>query len=159
MPITFTKLTLYWVPLLVWMGLIFAASGSPGLAPTAIGGNLEFSLLPDPQVFASIEFRYHTGAFAVLALLLYRLLSAQVARPIRRLCLAVLLLAAAYAVVDELHQAFVPDRTASVLDVGYDLLGVLLVPLSFRALGLLRTALRGRFSLQSAARALASHRL
>jgi VanZ family protein len=159
MPLTFTKLALYWVPVLTWMGLIFAASGSPDLAPTAIGGNLELSLLPDPHVFASGEFRYHTGAFAVLALLLYPLLSAHVARPIHRLCLAVLLLAAAYAVADELHQAFVPGRTASVLDVGYDLLGVLLVLLSFRALGSLRTALRGKLSLPSVVRTLASLRL
>jgi VanZ family protein len=41
--------------------------------------------------------------------------------------LAVLVIGAAYAVLDEWHQSLIPDRSASLTDVGLDLIGLLIV--------------------------------
>jgi VanZ family protein len=65
----------------------------------------------------------HVSEFAVLAVLWYRSLTWE--RPGWRLGagLVALTLTVLCAILDETHQAFVPTRTASALDVGWDGLG------------------------------------
>lgn len=104
----------YWLPPLLLMGIIFYLSDQPDL-PRA----------PQPWLDMALKKLGHAAAYALLFLLLrrawLRILDSRRALP------ASLVITAAYAVSDELHQAFVPGRHANVYDVVIDLTGVLLL--------------------------------
>ena len=85
-----------------------------------------FLLVPDSYSFDLAEFRFHTGSFAVLAVLAYRVLAVHLRWRQRWLVVAAAAVAAGCRARDELHQAFVPGRTASSIDLGYDFLGAAL---------------------------------
>lgn len=90
---------------MAWAALIFALSSIPSLS-TGLGvWDLALRKLA------------HVGEYAVLGALLLRALSATG---------PALVLGVMYAVTDEIHQHFVPGRTASALDVVIDAVGVLL---------------------------------
>lgn len=91
------KRTLFWVAALLWAGLTFWVSGSPDAQGAA--GWLDLSP-PRDKLF-------HAANFGVLALLIFFASG----RP----WLAVLL-ASLYGATDELHQAFVPGRSADASD-------------------------------------------
>jgi VanZ family protein len=84
----------------------------------------------------------HAGEYAVLALLLWRAVRKPAppgGSPWRwSQAGLVLVLAALYAASDEIHQAFVPSREASVSDVLLDTTGAALGLLSLWAVGRLR---------------------
>jgi VanZ family protein len=134
----------YWLPLLIWLGVIFVGSTSvmsaehtsryivpfllwlkPGMSPKAI-----WTILVVARKCA------HVIEYTVLALLLWRALRSVPVLRTKTLMVfgAVLLGCALFAASDEFHQTFVKSRTASVrdvlLDVGGALLG-LLIGLSF----------------------------
>ncbi len=92
-----------WLPVAAWAGLIFAFSSVPDLGTGLGGWDLVLRKLA------------HAGEFAVLGALLMRATD--------RAGLA-FLLGALYAATDELHQAFVPGRMGSPLDVAIDVVGV-----------------------------------
>jgi hypothetical protein len=92
-----------WLPVVAWAALIFALSSVPDLG-TGLGG---WDL-----VLRKIA---HAAEYAVLGALLLRATG--------RTGLA-FALGALYAVSDELHQAFVPGRLGSPLDVAIDAAGV-----------------------------------
>lgn len=102
-----------WLPALAWMGLIFALSAQPNL-PHA----------PRPWLDTLLKKGGHATAYGVLAWLYLRALRGSSARDRARPLAA--LLAAAYALTDELHQAFVPGRHPSPVDVLIDGAGALL---------------------------------
>ena len=93
-----------WLPVLLWAALVFALSAVPDLG-TGLGG---WDML--------LRKLAHTGEYAVLGLLLHRATE----RPGLAFALGV-----AYAVTDEVHQAFVPGRHGAPLDVAIDAVGVL----------------------------------
>ncbi len=92
-----------WLPVLAWAALIFALSSVPDLG-TGLGGW--------DTLLRKIA---HAGEYAVLGALLVRATS--------RAGLA-FALGTLYAVSDEIHQAFVPGRMGSPVDVAIDALGV-----------------------------------
>jgi hypothetical protein len=92
-----------WLPVVAWAGLIFTLSSVPDLG-TGLGG---WDLL--------LRKLAHAAEYAVLGLLLFRALG-RVA--------AAFWLGAAYAVTDEIHQAFVPGRVGSPVDFAIDAAGV-----------------------------------
>ena len=92
-----------WLPVVAWAGLIFTLSSIPDLGTGLGGWDLVLRKLA------------HTAEYAVLGLLLFRALEN---------AWAAFLLGAAYAVTDELHQAFVPGRQGAPLDVAIDAAGV-----------------------------------
>lgn len=99
-----------WVPVALWMGVIFTFSSATSL-PQA----------PNDLIDAIVKKGAHFGEFAVLATLVHRALSAG-----GRTWLAILgslAFAVAYAISDELHQTLVPGRHPSIVDVGIDTLG------------------------------------
>ena len=126
----------YWLPLLIWLGVIFVGSTSvmstehtsryivpfllwlkPGMSPAAIW-----------TILVVVRKCAHVTEYAVLALLLWRAL-----RNVPVLCTktlmvfgAVLLGCALFAASDEFHQTFVKSRTPSVRDVLLDVMGALL---------------------------------
>jgi hypothetical protein len=97
---TFARL---WLPVLAWAALIFALSSIPDLGTGLGGWDLALRKLA------------HAAEYAVLGALLVR------ATGRGGLALAVGTL---YAVSDELHQALVPGRMGSPVDVAIDALGV-----------------------------------
>lgn len=96
-------------------------------SPASTGGNtlmaiVEFFNLSEEQArMINVIFRklVHLSAFGLLAVLFYNGLEK------RRLLLA-WLFTTVYAATDEFHQAFLPDRTGSIVDVGIDSIGALL---------------------------------
>lgn len=103
-----------WLPPLIWMGLIFAMSAQP--SPPQ---------LPEPLLDLLLKKAGHMVGYAVLAWLYLRALRG-CGSTFNRAYLFSLALSVAYAVTDELHQAFVPGRHASAVDVCIDGLGATL---------------------------------
>ena len=93
-----------WLPVVLWAALIFAFSSIPDLG-TGLGGW--------DTVLRKLA---HTVEYAVLGALLLR--------AVANVPLAVAL-GTLYAVTDEIHQAFVPGRLGSPVDVAIDAVGVL----------------------------------
>ena len=134
----------YWLPLLIWLGVIFVGSTSvmstahtsrymipillwlkPGMTPQTIW-----------QIIVFIRKCGHVTEYAVLALLWWRALRSLPVLRTKTLIVfgAVLLGCAMFAASDEFHQVFVKSRTPSVRDVVFDVTGAvlgLLVGLSF----------------------------
>jgi VanZ family protein len=92
-----------WLPVAVWAVLIFALSSIPDLGTGLGGWDLALRKLA------------HAAEYAVLGALLVR----AIARAGLAFALGTL-----YAVSDEVHQAFVPGRMGSLLDVALDAVGV-----------------------------------
>lgn len=125
----------YWLPVLVWMGLIFSASGDQAsfshssriIEPIA---RWLFPHISDQAIHAIVVFTRkgaHLTEYAVLALLVWRALRKPRKDDPRPwgwseagLALA---LTALYAAADECHQLLVPSRQGSVWDVLLDTLG------------------------------------
>ena len=104
---------LYWVPAIVVMATIFVLSSQSGLRVSA-----------DADVDKPFRVTGHLLAFATLAALLLVALGSG-RRPRVRHLLVALGLTVAYALTDELHQSFVPDRTGRFDDVVTDTIGAL----------------------------------
>jgi VanZ family protein len=125
----------YWVPVLIWMGFIFIGSGDV-LSSTHTSRFLEPLvrwLLPSltreavGEIVFAIRKCGHLTEYAILWLLCWRALRQPLKGDTRpwswRDAEMALAFAAAYAVSDELHQAFVPSRQGSAWDVLLDTCG------------------------------------
>ena len=97
-----------WLPPLAFMGLIFFGSAQPDL--TTRLGVLDF-------VGRKLV---HAGEYALLCLLWWRALRTVTAP---RAALIAAVVAVAYAASDEFHQAFVPGRHGTPVDVAIDAFG------------------------------------
>jgi VanZ family protein len=123
----------YWLPVIVWMALIFGASGDAKSVQHTDGilSHILHWLRIDVTPSQLETMRWfvrkaaHMTEYAVLALLWWRALrgrqhgtdwSANTAW-------IVLLVCAVYAASDEFHQSFVKDRTPSASDVAIDTCG------------------------------------
>ena len=118
-----------WLPVILWMGLIFAMSTGLGSAEHTsrfVGPFLHW-LLPQapPETIATLHFLIrkagHFTEYAILALLLRRAIGHDGLKPFG----LALLVAATYAATDEFHQSFVPGRTPARGDVLIDTSGAL----------------------------------
>jgi len=137
----------YWLPVLLWMALIFGFSTGAGSTrhTSRILGPILRWLVPGisdesvRNVQTVVRKGGHVSEYAVLACLLWRARR----RPIRNdprpwnwseagFALGV---AALFAVSDEMHQAFVPSREARVGDVCFDATGAALGLLALRGAG------------------------
>jgi len=133
-----------WLPVVVWAGVISFLSSDPFSGEHTGGLLLPLlnAILPgaSPEtlnvVHAVTRKLAHVTEYAVLAVLVCR----AVERPAQsrwQLAARSLLLCVALAVLDELHQSFVPSRVGSPLDVALDTAGAVLgvaVRLGFREL-------------------------
>jgi VanZ family protein len=104
----------YWLPPLILMASIFYLSAQPDL-PHA----------PEPWLDTLLKKLGHASEFAVLFLLFFR--AWRQSRATRRALGTAWLSTAAYALSDEMHQAFVPGRHANWYDVVIDVSGALLL--------------------------------
>ncbi len=134
----------YWLPLLIWLGVIFV--GSTDLMSAEHTSRFIVPILlwlkpgMAPETIRSILFAMrkcaHLSEYAVLALLFWRALRSDPAlrAKISILFGVVLLACAVFAASDEFHQSFVKSRTPSVRDVVLDIAGALfglLIGMSF----------------------------
>ena len=125
----------YWLPVLIWMALIFSASSdshSYEHSSRFVEPFLHwlFPQMPEAQVkeiHLVIRKCGHLTEYSVLALLLWRAVRKPIktnSRPwIWREARLALLLVALYAASDEFHQLFVSSRDAAVHDVLIDTAG------------------------------------
>jgi VanZ family protein len=106
------------LPPVAWAGLIFILSSQQVLPGLKVSG-FDFFF----KKFA------HMFVYSVLYILLYRgvdLIADKKSDPKVRIFLPIILVIG-YAISDEIHQSFVPNRYATLRDVGYDILGSSLV--------------------------------
>ena len=137
----------YWLPVCVWMVLIFSASGdshSYQHSSRLIAPLVKFFFPAISQesldlVVLGVRKCAHLTEYAILALLFWRALRKPVKNdprpwswPLAKLCV---LLVALYAASDEFHQLFVPGRDATVRDVAIDTTGAALGMLIFWGIG------------------------
>src|SRR5437870_11216842 len=126
----------YWLPLLIWLGVIFLGSTEllsaeytsrfitpfllwlkPGMSPQTIW-----------VILVAVRKCAHVIEYAVLALLLWRALRNTPVLGAKMLVVfgAVMLGCALFAASDEFHQTFIKSRTPSVRDVLLDIAGAIL---------------------------------
>lgn len=147
---------LYWLPSVLWMGVIFYSSSQPyqnqDIKPF-LSENIDLSFLK--PILGWIEFGYHDSVvsisslgvnsfveffvrkgahvtvFFLLMLFFFLALHKVIANGIRWTILLSLFLTILYAVFDEMHQGFTPGRTPYAGDVILDsfggLLGVIII--------------------------------
>jgi VanZ family protein len=120
---TIRYLTRYWLPLLVWMGMIYYLSAQPDLPGP-----------PEPWLVTLLTNSAHFGVYALLAFWWWRALRSlqrvQSARLLlggeksaRVILLLAFLISVLYGASDEFHQSFVPGRDPSLLDWLVDMAG------------------------------------
>ena len=124
-----------WLPAALWMGVIFFMSAAPGDVSGEQSGLIvdlilwahglffgQAQLAPDALALLETLVRKaaHMSEYAVLACLYLHALCKSGAR---RPAFTALLLCVLYAASDEFHQAFVPDRGPSPVDVMIDAAG------------------------------------
>lgn len=124
----------HWMPVVVWMLIIFGASTDLGSARHTSRFLIPLLRWINPQIsiaaLAACEIAVRKGAhiseYAILAVLLIRALRAKTERAFLYHAALVLVAAALYAATDEFHQSFTPSRTAAARDVMIDCCGAAL---------------------------------
>ena len=131
----------YWLPPLAWMAVIWGGSSDLGSADRTLGlvAWLVQTLFPGATP-AQVALAHgvirkvgHLAEYAILAALWFRALRSALRLEPGWSAFAALGVSVAWAITDELHQAFVPSRTASPVDVVIDTTGALLAVLTFYA--------------------------
>ena len=124
-----------WAACAAWMAVIYLMSAAPGRVSSQQSGlvvRLLSLLLPDAlaadallmeRLETLVRKAAHMSEYAVLFCLYARALRLSGVRHAGRIAFA---LSVGYAATDELHQAFVPDRGPSPIDVMIDACGALL---------------------------------
>ncbi len=110
-----TRYLRYWLPALLWMGVIFALSDQPTL-----------SCHPNATVDLVVRKSGHLAEYGVLAFLLWRAFSKERGWPAWPSFGGAFALSLLYAISDEFHQTFISGRSGRLADVGFDALGALL---------------------------------
>ena len=130
-----------WILVVLWMGLIFCFSAEKAAKSQQTSGKVirtvltvlddEFVTMPAKKQEVKIEHwsfsvrkLAHFGIFTVLGLLSCAAFSVDL--PPRRAFPAALILGAVRAILDEVHQSFVPGRSCELRDMCIDFAGVLL---------------------------------
>jgi len=132
----FKRLLKNWLPVFIWLGVIFLASTDLMSAEHTSRFIVPFLrwLKPDisPEALASIHFIVrkcaHLGEYAVLALLLLRaaIFMTNLKRSLAILFVSVWVACLFVAATDEFHQTFVASRGASARDIMIDSGGAIL---------------------------------
>ncbi len=109
-----------WLPVLVFMGLIFYASSTPGS--------------DIPSLFPFQDAVFHLSVYLILAFFFSRALRNTYPNiTVSRIILITVLFGVFYGMTDEFHQLFVPLRTCSGSDLFVDGMGSVIGSLIFTA--------------------------
>jgi len=107
-------LNAYVLPI-TWAGLIFFLSAQSKL-PSA----------SKPLIDLVFKQSAHIFVYAVLHFLIWRAIKITISPHNQIKLVAVpILLAFIYALTDEFHQSFIPGREATLIDIGFDLMGII----------------------------------
>ena len=107
------KFIFYWLPPIVWMGLIFSMSSRQ-----SIGISEEF-------IVNFIVFKFlHIVEYAFLYFLFLRAFRKYLSKNSKWAYLFAAIAAILFAISDEFHQIFVPTRQGSPRDIGIDTIGI-----------------------------------
>lgn len=101
-----------WLPLIVWIVMIFALSSIPGLSSD------------DVKLPTGFDKLVHFIEYAIFALLYYRGLSYGGVRVRWSIVLIVIASGIAVAALDEMYQSYIPRRDSSLYDLVMDSAGV-----------------------------------
>ena len=121
------KILRAWLPVLLWMLLIFFFSSNSDpyqLLPPAWRQFAASPVLEGSSISDFLNPLMHFASFAILAFLLSRALFNH-NLPLHKVMLLSLLLTMLYALSDEIHQLFVLGRTFQIFDLFIDLLGAI----------------------------------
>ncbi len=134
-PVNLSRFLKYWLPVLIWLGVIFIGSSDLMSAEHTSRIIVPFLrwLKPDiaPETIALIQFSVrkaaHLAEYAVLAMLLWRAVvhGANLKTKMSILYVFVWITCVVVAAADEFHQSFVESRTASPWDVMIDSAGAI----------------------------------
>ncbi len=125
----------YWLPVLIWMAVIFSASGDTKSfnRSSRIIGPLVKLIYPSiseenlDRVVTLIRKCAHLTEYAILAALFWRALEKPAWRNPkpwnRNVAIAAVIFVALYAATDEFHQSLVPGRQGQFSDVVIDTIG------------------------------------
>ena len=105
-----------WLPVITWAGLMFYLSDQSSLPSFKISV-VNFLFVKTAHIFV----------YAVLFFLINRALKINTKLNINFAWKLALVLTLTYAISDEVHQSFIPNRFGTLRDVGYDMLGASLV--------------------------------
>ena len=109
----------YWLPVIIYAIIIFYFSSLPGE--------------DIPALFPCQDVAFHVIEYTILAFLFNRAMKGYYPGFVyKKRFFFILLFCVLYALSDEFHQAFVPNRTPSLLDVTYDGLGVCIANFLYR---------------------------
>ena len=117
-----------WLPVILWAAWItfWSSRTDPyGMLPSTIYQWLRTTRLDGIRLIKYVGFVGHMFQFGMLAFLLARALVWKGTLTKKQL-LTVFVISVAFAIIDELHQYFVPNRACQVFDVFLDALGALL---------------------------------
>lgn len=112
---------MYWLPVFLWMGVIFYFSSIPDLTPG-------FETHARNVLTSKIA---HITEYAILTLFLLRAVKRQYPLPLQMILQIIFLVALLYAISDEYHQLFVHGREGTFRDIMIDSIGITLIPLYF----------------------------
>ena len=101
-----------WLPLFVWVFLIFAFSSIPQLSGNDV---------PIPEGFDKVA---HFIEYAVLAVFFYRGLSYDSEKNKWFICIFIVVFGSGIAALDEFYQSYIPGRFSSSMDLLADIAGV-----------------------------------
>ena len=126
----------YWVPVFIWLGVVFAGSTDIFSAEQTSRYLVPFLRWLNPQIspstIAMVHFALrklsHLTEYAILAAFLWRALrdGTNLGAKMSLLFMVVWVVCGMFAVTDEFHQSFVASRTASPHDVLIDVCGALI---------------------------------
>jgi VanZ family protein len=109
------KFLKFWLPVLIWAGIIFWLSSIPDLE----------SGLKEDFLLRKIA---HILEYAILTFLLFRAIAQEKINFVKTLILGIII-AFFYSVSDEYHQTFIQGRQGSLKDIGIDGIGILITGL------------------------------
>ena len=126
----------YWIPLLLWMCLIFYLSHQDGTTSAALSDWIKEQIKAILSLFRTMEEQdkkgpwgwilrkmAHATEYGILCWLAVRVLGLYYRG--RKALLYGFIFSVFYAMTDEFHQSFIPGRGPSIWDVGIDSLGAL----------------------------------
>ncbi len=106
----------YWLPPILWMVLIFYLS------------SLESARISDQKILNFLFFKsLHVVAYSSLYFLTFRAFNTFKELSVKKIFIIAFFISFLYAIVDELHQTFVPTREGKIRDVFIDLAGISLM--------------------------------
>lgn len=121
------KIFFYWLPVFLWMSIIFYLSSKQRLSIT-------HKFIFDFLIFKTL----HLIEYGFLYFLSFRALYHTSSLPLNKKMLYAFIIAVLYAISDEMHQLFVPTREGKARDVFIDAIGITVAFLYIKVLSNLK---------------------